>query len=263
MITCDHCREELAEYALGHSDVAVASAVAEHLAACVVCRRELAETEAAWSMLTLELPKVAPRSDVLAAVLDRIDRAEGPRPQPVAQVPERKPSILTPRQRLASYALAAMVAAALLAGALYMRPSGPGAVTADAALHDLAARLGKLQQLDRMLSAGNVRLASLRPPADGQTAAYVVWDLGARQWHFYAVGLPPAPADQAYQLWAVADDGAALPGPTFEVNAEGLGSTVANFPDLPPGTPARAAVTLEPTGGSSQPTSDAVLEATI
>jgi hypothetical protein len=161
---------------------------------------------------------------------------------------------------MASYVVAATVAAALMAGALYMRPQP---TTADAALHDLAARLGKLQQLDRMLSAGNVKLASLRPPADGSTRAYVVWDFAARQWHFYAMGLPPAPAGQAYQLWAVVDGRDALPGPTFEVNAEGLGSAIADFPDLAPGTPARAAVTLEPTGGSSQPTNDAVLEATI
>jgi anti-sigma-K factor RskA len=262
MITCEHCREELSEYALGHSDEAAASAVTEHLAACVVCRRELAETEAAWSALALDLPTAAPRPEVLDSVLARIERAEGPRPQSVTPPRTSKPSVLTPRQRFASYALAATVAAALAAGALYMRPSGQSQ-TADAALHDLAARLGKLQQLDRMLASGNVRLASLRPPADGRTTAYVVWDLPARQWHFYAIGLPPAPAGQAYQLWAVADGRAALPGPTFEVNDEGLGSAVANFPNLPPGTQARAVVTLEPTGGSSRPTNDAVLEATI
>jgi len=262
MITCEHCREELAEYALGHSDEATASAVVEHLAACVVCRQELDETEAAWSALALELPTAEPRPEVLAAVLGRIERADGPRPQPVAQIPERKPSVLTPRQRFASYALAASVAAALVAGALYMKPSGQ-TLTADAALHDLAARLGKLQQLDRMLDAGNVRLASLQPPADGRMRAYVVWDLAARQWQFYALGLPAPPAGQAYQLWAVTDGGAALRGPTFEVNDEGLGSAVADFPDLQPGTHARAVVTLEPTGGSSQPTNDAVLEASI
>jgi anti-sigma-K factor RskA len=260
MITCHDCREELAEYALGHSDKATASAVAEHLAACVVCRRELADTEAAWSALALELPTTAPRPEVLAGVMDRIDRTNGVRPPARPNLPERKPSVLTAPQRWASYALAATVAAALLAGALYLRPQP---TTADAALHDLAARLGKLQQLDRMLSAGNVRLASLRPPADGSTRAFVVWDLAAGQWHFYAMGLPPAPAGQAYQLWAVTEDHDPLPGPTFQVDDKGLGSVVADFPDLPPSASARAVVTLEPTGGSSRPTNDAVLDAKI
>lgn len=265
MITCHNCREELAEYALGHSDDATASAVAKHLAACVVCRRELAETEAAWSALALELPTTKPRPEVLAAVLDRIDRAEGSRPPSFAEIPERQPSVLSPRQRFVSYALAATVAAALAAGALYMRPpqSGAGTMTADAALHDLAARLGKLQQLERMIDAGNVRLATLAPPTDGRPTAYVVWDLAARQWHFYAMGLPPAPAGQAYQLWAVADGREPLPGPTFDVNAEGLGSAVADFPELPPHSPLKAVVTLEPGGGSSEPSGDVVLEAAL
>jgi hypothetical protein len=84
-----------------------------------------------------------------------------------------------------------------------------------------------------------------------------------KQWHFYASDLPPAPAGQTYQLWAATRAGTLLPGPTFAVNAAGLGSAVADFPDLSPADGAKAVVTLEPSEGSQQPTGKTVLEAPL
>ncbi len=265
MITCEQCREELAEYALGHSDNGADAAVAEHLATCVVCRRELAETEAAWAALACDLPREQPSSAVLERLLNRIDQADGPRPQ-VAPAPKAPP--LSRRERLLAYVLAASVLAALVGGSIYMRPSKDvaltGNATADQALHDLAARLGKLQELEQMLNTGNVKVASLRPPAElDRPGAYVVWDLPTRQWHFYGLSLPAAPAGQTYQLWAAAEGAAPLAGPTFAVDSRGIGSVVADFPALKPGVIVRAVVTLEPAGGSPAPTGDVVLDAPL
>jgi anti-sigma-K factor RskA len=265
MITCEHCREELAEYALGHSDKGVAAAVAEHLAACVVCRRELAETEAAWAALACDLPQEQLRPAVLEQLLDRIEQADGPRP-PVATAAKAPP--LSRRQRLLSYVLAASVLAALIGGSMYLRPSADvsltGNATADQALRDLASRLGKLQELEQMLNTGNVKVASLRATAQRDApTAYVVWDLPTRQWHFHALALPTPPAGKAYQLWAATEGAAPLAGPTFAVDSRGVGSVVADFPALKPGAIVRAIVTLEPAGGSPAPTGDVVLDAPL
>lgn len=271
MISCEHCREELPEYALGHATGAPAAAVDEHLAACVVCRRELAEIESAWSAIALALPPATPRPEVFQRVADRIDSVDGAAPWVAKRSTPRSTasaSPLTPRQRVLSYVVAASVFVALVGGSLYIKYAGQGNAPADQladqAVRDLANRLGNLQQLERMLNSGNVKLASLTPAnSRDHASAYVVWDYPNKQWHFYALGLHAAPAGQTYQLWAVADGGAPLAGPTFTVDAAGIGGAVADFPTLAPRTAVKAVVTLEPAGGSKTPTGESLLEAPL
>lgn len=266
MMTCEQCREEMAEHALGQSGPETAAAMQAHLAACVVCRRELAEVESAWAELPLACEPGSPRPQVFDRVRDRIDQMSGLRPAAAATA-ARASSPLPARQRIMSYVLAASVLAALVGGSLYLRSDNPrsstGDVTADRALRDLAQRLGKLQELEQMLKSDSVRLASLYPPASQRAGAYVLWDLATGEWHFFAPELPPAPAGKIYQLWAAAAGGRPLPGPTFDVGVSGIGSVVADFPGLKPGAAIKAVVTLEPAGGSQEPTGDAVLEAPL
>ncbi len=254
----------MAEHALGQSVPETAACMRAHLAACVVCRRELAEIESAWAALPLACEPSAPGAHVFDRVRDRIDHLSG---TPVAATATRAPSPLTPRQRLMSYVLAASVLVGLVGGSLYVRRDVPrgstGDVAADRALRDLAGRLGKLQELEQMLKSDSVKLASLHAPASERVGAYVLWDLATGQWHFFAPGLPPAPAGKTYQLWAVAEGSRPLAGPTFAVGTSGIGSVVADFPDLEPGAATKAVVTLEPEKGSEQPSGKVVLEAPL
>jgi hypothetical protein len=264
MITCEQCRDDMAEFALGHGDPEAKAAMNAHLASCIVCRYELAEIESAWAALPLACESSAPSDAVLERILQRMDASTGPRPTIIPATS----SPLTSRQRLYSYLLAASVLLALIGGSLMWgeRPSqGPtGDVVADAALHDLAQRLGKLQELEQMLNTGGVRLASLHAPTTSDTVgAYVVWDTTARQWHFFVSDLKPAPDGKAYQLWAVAEGQKPLPGPTFVVGSAGMGSVVADFPGLNPGVKASAVVTLEPEDGSDAPSGKPILEASL
>jgi anti-sigma-K factor RskA len=264
MMTCEQCRDEMAEHALGQSDPETAAAMRDHLAACVVCRREFAEIESAWAALPLACEPSAPGPQVFERVRSRIDQLSG---KPAPSAAERPPSPLTPRQRLLSYVLAASVLAALIGGSLVLRNDAPrgstGDVAADRALRDLAGRLGKLQELEQMLRSDGVKLASLHAPASERVGAYVLWDLTTGQWHVFAPGLPPAPAGKTYQLWAVAEGSRPLAGPTFVVGSSGIGSVVADFPELKPGAAITAVVTLEPAGGSEAPSGDSVLEAPL
>jgi anti-sigma-K factor RskA len=265
MITCEQCRDEMAEFALGHGNPEAKSVMNAHLATCVVCRRELAEIESAWTALPLACPPAAPSSDLLDRIMTRVDGSTEARPSanaPTAATP------LTPRQRLYSYVMAASVLFAIVGSAFMWgeRPasSPTGDLVADQALRDLAQRLGKLQELEQMLNTGGVRLTSLHAPATSDNAgAYVVWDTSARQWHFFVTNLKPAPAGKAYQLWAVVEGQKPLAGPTFTVNSTGTGSVVADFPGLNPGAKASAVVTLEPKDGSEIPSGKPVLEARL
>lgn len=68
-----------------------------------------------------------------------------------------------------------------------------------------------------------------------------------------AASLPPAPAGKVYQLWFVTAANAKISAGLIPTDAAGQGYT---FIDVPPtiGKLAAAAITLEPDGGSQQPT---------
>jgi Anti-sigma-K factor rskA len=95
-----------------------------------------------------------------------------------------------------------------------------------------------------------------------QASAKVVWDTNRQTWVIYIFNLPPPPTDKQYQLWYVKGD-AKISAAVFDTDP--LGEKVLKL-DLPPDVVsglAATAVTLEPRGGSKQPTSDLYLVGAI
>jgi hypothetical protein len=254
MITCDQCRDDLAEYALGDADGAQRDRLELHLSACPVCRQELEQLQAAWASLPLTLTPLQPSRGLYDHVLERIERAA--LTLPLEQHPPGR------RERFLSYAVAAAVFLGLTAGLWRLAQPSADDVAARRNAEQLAERLGNLQEMERLLADKNVRVVSLHSPQPSNPAeAYLVWDLAARQWHFYADNLPAPPPGSVYQLWIAPAQGDAAAGPTFTVDDQGLGSVIVDLPRLQAQEPNRATVTLEPAGGSSQPTGKVVLEA--
>ncbi len=66
-------------------------------------------------------------------------------------------------------------------------------------------------------------------------------------------GLPPAPEGQTYQVWYLGPDGAASSAGLFGVDADGSGQALLTGDAS---SAAKVAMTVEPTGGSVQPTTD-------
>lgn len=276
MFSCDQCREELAEHALGHLSVERSAAVDEHLAACPVCRHESAALAAAWSALPMALSPVAPSADLFDRIVERVEgKPAAQRPLstlasagPIAPL-QPKSAGLTRLQRTLSYVLAASLFIGLTAAFFRLARPSSNEAAAIASVEELAERLGRLQrrEAERLLQSERVRIVSLHGPKTPDTVqAFVVWDLIGRQWHFYASDLPTPPAGQTYQLWAATRSGQSLPGPTFSVNEQGLGSAVGDFPNLSPSDGAKAVVTLEPAEspeGAQQPSGPTVLEAAL
>lgn len=81
--------------------------------------------------------------------------------------------------------------------------------------------------------------------------ADVYWDVSGKRWVVIA-DLPPAPAGKVYQLWFVTPDAKVNAG-LIEPDEKGHGFTVVNIPPNVTDVIA-AAITLEPKGGSEQPT---------
>jgi anti-sigma-K factor RskA len=82
-------------------------------------------------------------------------------------------------------------------------------------------------------------------------SAKVYWDVQGNRWVVTA-DLPPAPEGKVYQVWFVTPT-AKISAGLISPNNTGHGFTVVQFPPNV-GTLAAAAITLEPEGGSPQPT---------
>jgi hypothetical protein len=266
MLNCETYREQLNEHALGLGDSALRSAIDMHLSVCPACRAEFAEIAEAWSFLPVALPS----KPIPPSLFDRIAKRFGDEGRPGSdEQPLSVPFRQSLRERVLSYLLAASVLIAVAWGGVsYVRlvRDGvvPGEQAAARAAEDLARRLGNLQRMERLLKSENVRLASLHKPQspDENAGAYVIWDLAAGQGHVYAFDLPAAPKGSVYQVWTSGKDGELAPGPLLKMNQEGLGSAIVDLP-FAAGPAVKAVITLEPRGGSSAPTGEVVLEATL
>lgn len=102
--------------------------------------------------------------------------------------------------------------------------------------------------------------ATCVPGAKSCHAAGTVTAVGSDRMHMQINGLAALPAGKQYQAWVIPPGGAPKPEPVFSPDATGGGSV-----DIPsaPIKGAVVAVTVEPAGGSQQPTSKPFLIANI
>ena len=92
--------------------------------------------------------------------------------------------------------------------------------------------------------------------------AKVVWDTKANQWVIYIFNLPPPPSDKEYQLWYVTKN-AKISAWIFSTDEQGRTVLKLTLPPEALAGLAATAVTLEPKGGSPQPTGKFYLKASI
>jgi anti-sigma-K factor RskA len=245
-------------YVLDALDPDERAAVDAHLASCSEGHPEFDEVGGVVPALATTVePADAPaslKSNVMAAYAREM--APAPEPQP-AKMPGRfsTPSAESPRTPVAT--------APSRRG--WQMPAWAGWATAVAAVLILAVvgvyALGLQSQLDESEQRAVVlsdAIAAYSAP-DSQTA--VLQDTSGNGVGFAAVsadgtayvvvsGLDPAPAGQTYQAWFIAD-GAPVSAGLASVGPDGL-MVISN--DQPaPGTSA-VALTVEPAGGSDQPT---------
>ena len=110
----------------------------------------------------------------------------------------------------------------------------------------------EMAQINSVLSSPQVQTIELagQEPAPNSSAK-IYWDVQAARWVVTA-NLPVAPAGKVYQLWFVTPDSKISAG-LISPDQNGHGFTVVSFPSTVTQLDA-AAITLEPEGGSEQPT---------
>ena len=121
----------------------------------------------------------------------------------------------------------------------------------------------RIVQLESRVSAQNTLLVMATSPrtkvvnlaglnSTPQARGRIFLDEGARLWRFYVEDLPTAPANRAYQLWAVPDG--ARPVSAVVFNTDANGTAMLELPAPMVAGMLTAAVTEEPERGSPQPT---------
>ena len=261
-------------YAVDALDDAERTSFEQHLAVCADCRAEVAELSATAHALGA-LTETAPPPALRAAVLTGIARVRplppiggdagaparalpatsAPVPAPAAGAPaaptaptappaEPEPDAggtVTPigrhrRHRRTAWFAAAAAAAVIAVGGLVWSPWS-----------DDAAPPSPLAQVTTATDAQ--RTSSTR--AGVTTEVFYSKQLGKAA--ISVKGLPPAPAGKTYQLWYVGAGGTITSAGLFAVDADGNGSAVLSGQATPTD---KVAVSVEPAGGSAQPTTD-------
>ena len=259
----EHREEHLdlcAAYALGSLDEADRKRLDEHLAGgCRVCEAALGDFSAATVLLAASTPPVRPpaalRERVLAAVAaaGAPDLAEAPKPTDargrVVALKPRRPSPWVWTWAAAAAALA--VTSALLwneASQLRARIE-----TSNRQLGELTSRLSEQQRLNEVLSAPGARVAVLElTPAGAQALrARATYDPTTRNAVVVFENFTP-PSGHDYELWAIRG---ASPASLGVIQVDEAGRAVVRLENVGDPTTLNAfAVSLEPKGGSPNPT---------
>jgi anti-sigma-K factor RskA len=267
-------QEIAALYALGALSQHEARAFDVHLhEGCPACDLELKQFDEVVGLLAASIEPEPPSGYVRDLLALRIQREVSERPASASHVipfPEQ-PKVTPSPARAGSGAtrtwLPWAVAAAFLVAFVFsfaawrtsrstlqaevdqIRDSSSAVLNENSELKE---QLAETAQINSVLSSPSPRVLQLEglEPAPGSSAT-VYWDVPGNRWVVTA-NLPRAPEGKVYQLWFVTAE-AKISAGLIRPDRAGHGFATLQFPpDI--GALAAAAITLEPDGGSEQPT---------
>lgn len=285
-LDAEEYQEKAALYALGALSQHEARAFERHLSeGCSSCEAELIQFEEVTGTLSFDSPAVAPPAylrDVLMARIDKEARTTGilDRSPQLGQAGAAKAAKgriasseqATPKRSFGTVILpwAAAASLAIAVGALLFALSRTGRDVENlrAELAERDKRTGELAldfarerrkaeealQINEVLTAPEHRQIALegQPPAPSSSGK-VFWDVQKNRW-VVSADLPPPPKGKVYQLWFVTKKNEPISAGLIPTDESGHGfKVVTNVPgDIT--SIGAAAITLEPDGGSQQPT---------
>jgi anti-sigma-K factor RskA len=254
----DDMHEQAHGYAVGALSADEAAAFERHLEGCAACRSEVAGLHDVTVALS-DGVAVEPPPGVRTAVLAAISRApqESGGPGPARQVQAaggrfvKAPDVVPIRRSRAVLASSLVAAAAVLAALAF----GGIALQNHDDAQDASAQTALVTQL---LSAKDVRTVpgeSGRPGSSGT----IVLSKSEGVAVLVSSGLPDTPSDKVYEAWTIDSAENAVPAGTF---TPGGSHALVRLPTASL-TAKTVAVTVEPDGGSDQPTGDPVITFSI
>ena len=269
-------QEKAALYALGALSQHEARAFEDHLReGCRVCEDELFEFEKVVGELGYASPGAMPPPYLRDLLTSRIERESQNDLQVFPFINYNEPIEQKPYMARRSFArdyLPWAVAASFAIFALVSIFAWQQASTDTSSLQEELAsakiesdqlreqarqeneKASQLTEIKSALTSPGARMVTLsgqKPAPESKVRIY--WDVQGNRWVVEA-DLPPPPAGKVYQLWFVTSD-AKISAGLIKADHKGHGFAVVSGPDKTTRL-AAAAITLEPEGGSEQPTSD-------
>jgi anti-sigma-K factor RskA len=260
-MTREETKELIPQYAIGALDAEDAHAVEAFLrAASPEDQREATEWRGIISMLPLSLPQVAPPEHLRARLLERI--AGGPS---ISDAEETTAKIL-PFARPAPKIEPRMQRWLLMAASLLLACTSAYLFWQNSRLSSerdrIAAQLEvKQREYDTVISP-STKVVAMAGDEAPQANAKVIWDTKQQVWKIFIFDLPMPPSDKDYQLWYVTKD-QKISAAVFRPDTKGRSMLTLTLPPQALNGLAATAVTLEPKGGSPQPTGKFYLKAAI
>jgi anti-sigma-K factor RskA len=231
-----HVLELLPAYVLGSLDSDESRRVEEHLLSCWICRNESNAFQAVVGQLSFSAPAATPSADLRERLIQRVHDA---RPREPERVRQQRPARPFWERLLPAWGLVSLFLIIALAGSgliLWQRVNHLEFMTAPGGM-----RAVPLTASDESSNATGFVLIS----ADGDAGALVV------------DGLPPLGESQQYQVWLIRD-GQRTSGAVFSTDEHSYGGTRIRAPGSLLEY-SSVGITVEPTGGSPQPTGTDVL----
>ncbi|MBA3470706.1 MAG: anti-sigma factor [Herpetosiphonaceae bacterium] len=255
--------EELIDlYALGALEPDEMALVEEHLAQSPRARAMLEQSKQVVSALAWSPEQHDPPAGAYERFRQRVAPASAqpqaaprlamaPAAVPAPTFGQRLRQLFAPQQRWGTAFAALLLVIALGVGGWNL--------SLQRQVSDLTASASEYRALTALLSEPATRLVALTG-ADGpaQTArTQLLINPERHEAYLVTAGLPALPANQSYQLWMIAD-GQPLSMGVFALDAQGNATVqMANLP--PAGSQNLFGITIEPAGGSDQPTSAPIL----
>jgi anti-sigma-K factor RskA len=279
-MTWDEVKELAPLYVIGALDEKTAHDLEESLnGATTEQRRVVARWLDVAALLPQALPLQTPPDHIKEIVVNRI--AEGAQKTPIEiaveestlkEMAERAENKVLPfgqtrraESRTARWILIAATALLAFTSAYFFKQNAKLARELDYLSHERDYLSDELaaskRQVDDIVSPKTKVIAMIGVEAP-QANAKVVWDTKEQQWVVYIFDLPAPPSDKDYQLWYVTAK-AKINARTFSTDERGRAFFKLTLPPEALAGLAATAVTLEPKGGSLQPTGKFYLKASI
>lgn len=230
----EHVLDSLPAFAIGSLDAEESRRVEEHLASCWICRDESNAFQTVADQLSLAAPLAAPSPELKERLMQRVQAAHA---RERVQVQTSKRPWL--ERLLPVWGLASLCLLIGLAGSNLF----------------LWQQLNQLQVGTTALGMRAVPLSA--PLADSRATGFVLMSADGEDGALVVDGLPPLEAGKEYQLWLIRD-GQRTSGAVFSTDENSYGGTRIRAPRSLLEYSA-VGITIEPEGGSPQPTGTQVL----
>jgi len=123
--------------------------------------------------------------------------------------------------------------------------------------------LAQKTEFDQLLARSGQMVSLAGGDASPQASAKLFWDKKRQQWIIFFFNLPAVPTDKQYQFWYITKDQRKISAALLKQTDLDQGKFTLELPAEVASNIAAAGLTLEPAGGSPQPTSQLYLVGAI